>query len=131
MSSRWRAGKAALEFLYDEIVGFGGEATIVPLDVAEFDNLDRLGACIHERWKKLDILVGNAGLLGPLTPLPHVDPPQWSRLLDVNVTANWRLIRSMDVLLRASDAGRACSSPPARRIASSPIGAPTPSPRRR
>ncbi|HEY8064882.1 MAG TPA: SDR family NAD(P)-dependent oxidoreductase [Methylosinus sp.] len=100
-------GQGALEFLYDEIVGFGGEATIVPLDVAEFDNLDRLGACIHERWKKLDILVGNAGLLGPVTPLPHADPPQWSRLLDVNVTANWRLIRAMDVLLRASDAGRA------------------------
>ncbi|CAN2532149.1 putative+oxidoreductase+YciK [Methylocapsa aurea] len=100
-------GQGALEFLYDEIVGFGGEATIVPLDVAEFDNLDRLGACIHERWKKLDILVGNAGLLGPVTPLPHADSPQWSRLLDVNVTANWRLIRAMDVLLRASDAGRA------------------------
>lgn len=100
-------GQGALEFLYDEIVGFGGQATIVPLDLTEFDSLDRLGACIHERWKKLDILVGNAGLLGPLAPLPHVDPPQWSRLLDVNVTANWRLIRAMDVLLRASDAGRA------------------------
>ncbi|MBG0810947.1 SDR family NAD(P)-dependent oxidoreductase [Methylosinus sp. H3A] len=100
-------GQGPLEFLYDEIVGFGGEATIVPLDVTEFDNIDRLGACIHERWKKLDILVGNAGLLGPLTPLPHVDPPQWSRIFDVNVTANWRLIRAMDVLLRASDAGRA------------------------
>ncbi|PWB93651.1 SDR family NAD(P)-dependent oxidoreductase [Methylosinus sporium] len=100
-------GQGALEFLYDEIVGFGGQATIVPLDVTEFDNLDRLGACIHERWKKLDMLVGNAGLLGPVTPLPHVDPPQWSRLFDVNVTANWRLIRAMDVLLRASDAGRA------------------------
>lgn len=100
-------GQGALEFLYDEIVGFGGQATIVPLDVTEFDSLDRLGACIHERWKKLDILVGNAGMLGSLAPLPHVDPPQWSRLLDVNVTANWRLIRAMDVLLRASDAGRA------------------------
>ncbi|WP_166141943.1 SDR family NAD(P)-dependent oxidoreductase [Methylosinus sp. RM1] len=100
-------GQGALEFLYDEIVAFGGQATIVPLDVAEFDNLDRLGACIHERWKKLDILVGNAGLLGPVTPLAHVDPPQWSRLFDVNVTANWRLIRAMDVLLRSSDAGRA------------------------
>ncbi|WP_036291687.1 SDR family NAD(P)-dependent oxidoreductase [Methylosinus sp. PW1] len=100
-------GQGALEFLYDEITGFGGQATIVPLDVTEFDNLDRLGACIHERWKKLDILVGNAGLLGPVTPLAHVDPPQWSRLFDVNVTANWRLIRAMDVLLRSSDAGRA------------------------
>ncbi|WP_018266275.1 SDR family NAD(P)-dependent oxidoreductase [Methylosinus sp. LW4] len=100
-------GQGALEFLYDEITGFGGQATIVPLDVTEFDNLDRLGACIHERWKKLDILVGNAGLLGPVSPLAHVDPPQWSRLFDVNVTANWRLIRAMDVLLRSSDAGRA------------------------
>jgi NAD(P)-dependent dehydrogenase (short-subunit alcohol dehydrogenase family) len=99
-------GQGPLEFLYDEIVGFGGEATIVPLDVAEFDNLDRLGACIHERWKKLDILVGAAGVLGPLAPLPHVEPQQWARVLDVNVTANWRLVRSMDMLLRASDAGR-------------------------
>lgn len=99
-------GQGALEFLYDEIIGFGGEATIVPTDVADFDTLDRLGACIHERWKKLDILVGNAGLLGPLAPLPHVEPQQWARVLDVNVTANWRLVRSMDMLLRASDAGR-------------------------
>jgi NAD(P)-dependent dehydrogenase (short-subunit alcohol dehydrogenase family) len=95
-----------LEFLYDEICRAGGDATIVPLDLLDFDSIDRLGACIHERWKKIDILVGNAGVLGPVTPLAHVDPPQWTRVMEVNVTANWRLIRSLDPLLRASDAGR-------------------------
>ena len=68
--------------------------------------LDRLGAAIYERWKKLDIFIGNGGILGPLTPLAHVDPAQWDEVLAVNVTANWRLIRSLDLPLRASDAGR-------------------------
>jgi NAD(P)-dependent dehydrogenase (short-subunit alcohol dehydrogenase family) len=99
-------GQGALEFLYDEIIGFGGQATIVPADIADFDSLDRLGASIFDRWKKLDIFVGNAGVLGPLTPLAHADPAQWKKVLDVNLTANWRLIRSLDPLLRASDAGR-------------------------
>ena len=79
----------------------------MPLDLKDFDALDRLGAAIHERWGKLDILVGNAGMLGELTPLAHIDPPVWDEVMAVNVTANWRLIRSLDPLLRASDAGRA------------------------
>lgn len=99
--------QGGLEELDDEIRSFGQEATLVPCDIRDGTALDRLGLAIHERWKKLDILVGNAGILGPVTPLAHVDPPQWDDVLGVNVTANWRLIRSMDSLLRASDAGRA------------------------
>ena len=78
-----------------------------PLDLKDFDALDRLGAAIHERWGKLDILIGNAGILGKLSPLTHIDQPVWDEVMAVNVTANWRLIRSLDPLLRASDAGRA------------------------
>jgi NAD(P)-dependent dehydrogenase (short-subunit alcohol dehydrogenase family) len=98
--------QGALEELDDEIRRLGSEATLVPCDVKDYPALDRLGAAIYERWKKLDIFVGNAGILGPVTPLAHVDPKQWDDVFAVNVTANWRLIRSLDVLLRASDAGR-------------------------
>ncbi len=96
-----------LEELDDAIRARGGEATLVPLDITDFDALDRLGATIHERWGKLDILVGNAGVLGPISPLGHVDIKAFDEVFAVNVTANWRLIRSLDVLLKASDAGRA------------------------
>ena len=96
-----------LEEADDEVRKAGGTATLVPLDLKDFDALDRLGASIHERWGKLDILVGNAAMLGPLSPLGHLKPEAWSNLLDINVTANWRLIRSLDPLLRLSDAGRA------------------------
>jgi NAD(P)-dependent dehydrogenase (short-subunit alcohol dehydrogenase family) len=99
--------QGALEELDDELRAFGSEATLVPCDLRDSDALDRLGFAIHERWKKLDIFVANAGLLGPVTPLSHIDPPQWDQVMAVNVTANWRLIRSLDALLRASDAGRA------------------------
>lgn len=96
-----------LESLDDEIGALGGSATLVPLDLKDGPGIDRLGGAIAERWKRLDVLVGNAGLLGSLSPLPHVDPAVWDDLLAVNLTANWRLLRSMDTLLRASDAGRA------------------------
>ncbi len=98
--------QGALEELDDEIRRDGGEATLVPCDIKDMDALDRLGAAIYDRWNKLDILVGNAGLLGPLSPLSHVDPKAWADVMAVNVTANYRLIRSLDALLRASDAGR-------------------------
>ena len=98
--------QGALEELDDEIRALGGEATLVPCDLAEFDALDRLGAAIFERWGRLDALVGNAGILGPLSPLAHVDVKDWTRVMAVNVTANWRLIRSLDPLLRASESGR-------------------------
>ena len=99
--------QGALEELDDEIRALGGEATLVPCDLTDFDALDRLGLALHERWGKLDILVGNAGMLGTLSPLGHLDPKEWDRTFAVNVTANWRLIRSLDPLLRRSDAGRA------------------------
>lgn len=98
--------QGALEELDDEIRALGGEATLVPCDLADFDALDRLGAALFERWGRLDVLVGNAGVLGPLSPLAHVDVKDWTRVMAVNVTANWRLIRSLDPLLRASEAGR-------------------------
>ncbi len=98
--------QGALEELDDEIRRLGGEATLVPCDLKDSEALDRLGAALHERWGSLDILVANAGVLGPITPLSHVEPKQWDDILAVNVTANWRLIRSLDALLRASDAGR-------------------------
>lgn len=97
----------ALEEVDDEIQKIGGKATLVPLDLKDLDAIDRLGGMIYERWGKLDILVGNAGLLGILTPVNHIEPKEWDQVLAVNVTANYRLIRSMDPLLRRSDAGRA------------------------
>ncbi len=96
-----------LEEVDDAIQAAGGAATLVPLDLKEFEQIDRLGAALYERHGKLDILVGNAAQLGVLSPLGHIDPPVWEEVMAVNVTANWRLIRSMDPLLRAADAGRA------------------------
>ncbi|WP_106754190.1 SDR family NAD(P)-dependent oxidoreductase [Pannonibacter carbonis] len=96
-----------LEDLDDEIKGLGGSATLVPLDLMDYDGIDRLGAAIFERWGKLDMLVGNAGMLGGLSPLGHIDIKTFDKVMALNVTANWRLIRSLDPLLRQSDAGRA------------------------
>jgi len=95
-----------LEELDDEIKSVGGTATLVPLDLKDFEALDRLGASIFERWKKLDCFLGNAGVLGVLTLISHLQPKAFQELLDVNVTANYRLIRSLDPLLKFSDAGR-------------------------
>ena len=99
--------EGGLTELDDAIKAVGGSATLVPVDIKDFPAIDRLGAAIYERWKKLDILVGNAGVLGKITPVAHVDPRVWDEVMAVNVTANYRLIRSMDPLLRQSDAGRA------------------------
>jgi NAD(P)-dependent dehydrogenase (short-subunit alcohol dehydrogenase family) len=99
--------QGALEELDDAIRERGSTATLVPVNLKDFDALDRLGAAIHERWGKLDVLLGNAGILGELAPITHVDQPVWDEVMAVNVTANYRLIRSLDPLLRASDAGRA------------------------
>ena len=96
-----------LEELDDAIRAKGGGATLVPLDLKDYPAIDRLGAAIYERWGKLDMLFGNAGVLGVVTPLGHLEPEVWDDAVAVNVTANWRLIRSLDPLLRRSDAGRA------------------------
>ena len=95
-----------LEELDDAIRGLGGTATLVPLDLKDYAGIDRLGLALQERFGRLDALVGNAGILGPLSPLGHVEATAWDEVLAVNVTANWRLIRAMDPLLRRSDAGR-------------------------
>ena len=95
-----------LEELDDEIQDLGSSATLVPLDVKDGDAIDRLGAAIFERWGMLDGLIGNAGLLGTLSPLPHIAPDEFANVMATNVTANFRLLRSMDLLLRQAEAGR-------------------------
>ena len=100
--------QGALEELDDEIRQATGErATLVPLDLREGAGVDQLGGAIHQRWGKLDVMVGAAGLLGVTTPIGHLEPSVWDQVLAVNLTANYRLIRSMDPLLRAASAGRA------------------------
>lgn len=96
-----------LEELDDQIKAAGGSATLVPLDMKDMDGIARLALALHERYGRLDVMVGNAGILGPLSPLGHVEPKDWDSLMAVNVTANWQLIRTMDPLLKAAPAGRA------------------------
>lgn len=96
-----------LEATDDAIRSLGGQATLLPLDLTEFDKIDHTAAAIFERFGKLDILVGNAASLGTLGPMGHISPAKWQKTLDLNLTANWRLIRAFDPLLRRSEAGRA------------------------
>ena len=96
-----------LEELDDAIKAAGGTATLVPLDLKDYDGIDRLGLTLHERYGKLDVLVANAGILGSLSPLSHVEPKVFDDVMAINVTTNYRLIRSLDPLLQKSDAGRA------------------------
>jgi len=97
----------ALEDMDDAIREIGSETTLVPMNLSDHDAIDRLGGHVAEKWGKLDILIGNAGALGAITPLGHIKPKDWDMLMAVNVTANYRLIRSFDALLRAADAARA------------------------
>jgi len=100
--------QGALEELDDEIRAAGGNAaTLLPLDLRDFDKIDQMGAAIHQRFGRLDVLVGNAAVLGRLSPMGHFEPKGWDEVMAVNLTANWRLIRSLDPLLRLSEAGRA------------------------
>ena len=96
-----------LEEVDDEIRAAGGTATLVTLDLRKPDKVDALGPTLYQRWGKLDILVANAGVLGPISPLPHITADAWNEVIDVNLTANWRLIRSLDPLLRRAEAARA------------------------
>lgn len=93
----------ALEALDDEVTKLGGSATLVPLDLNEMDKIDALGASIFERWGKLDAFIANAGMLGPLMPVGHLPPDQFEKVQRLNVTANYRLIRSLDPLLHKAE----------------------------
>lgn len=95
-----------LEELDDEIKAAGGTATLVPLDITDFDGIDRLAAAVRERYGKLDVMIGNAGVLSALSPLDHVSAFDWDSAFKVNVTANWRLVKAFLDLVKASDAGR-------------------------
>src|SRR5919206_4405284 len=92
--------QGGLEELDDEIRSVGASATLAPFDLTDFEAIDRLGQAVYERWGRLDVLVGNAGVLGPLSPLGHVPPEAWNEVMAVNVTANWRLIPPPRPLLR-------------------------------
>jgi NAD(P)-dependent dehydrogenase (short-subunit alcohol dehydrogenase family) len=96
-----------LETLDDEIQALGGQATLLQLDLRKGDRIDQLGPTLFQRWEKLDILIANAGILGPLSPLGHTTEDGFLATIDVNLNANWRLIRTLDPLLKRSDAGRA------------------------
>jgi len=99
--------QGGLEDLDDAIRKAGGETTLVPMDFRQPDGVDQLGEAIYKRWGRLDGLFANAGLLGEMAPVPHIDPKTFTDTMTVNVTANFRLIRSLDPLLRKSSSGRA------------------------
>jgi len=96
-----------LEELDDRIKAAGSTATLVPLDMKDTDGIGRLAAALKDRYRRLDVLVGNAGILTTPSPLGHIEQKQWDDVMAVNVAANWHLIRACDDLLKASDAGRA------------------------
>jgi NAD(P)-dependent dehydrogenase (short-subunit alcohol dehydrogenase family) len=99
--------QAGLEELDDDIRNAGGSATLVPLNLTDYDGIARLAAALHERHGRLNILVGNAGIAGPSSPLGHIELKSWNDVMAINVSANFQLIRCMEPLLRKSDAGRA------------------------
>src|SRR5271170_3616848 len=96
-----------LEELDDAVRAAGSSATLVPLDMRDSAGVYRLAGALNERYQKLDVLVGNAAVAGPRSPLDHVEPQAWAEVIAVNLTANWHLIRAMDALLKRSKAGRA------------------------
>ncbi len=98
--------QTALEEIDDAIKESGGKATLIPLNLTDGKRIDALGPTLYERFGRLDILVGNAAILGRLSPLTHIPSEHWERVITTNLTANWRLIRTLDPLLRRSDAGR-------------------------
>ncbi len=99
--------QGSLEALDDEIIALGASATLVPMKLEDFSAIDRLGAAIFERFGKLDALIGNAGMLGTLSPVAHLSPKEVEKVMAVNFTANYRLIRSFDLPLREAKNGRA------------------------
>jgi len=98
--------QGGLEETDDRVRAAGGSASLVPLDLTQFAEIDRMAAAVAQRFGRLDILVGNAGMLPPLTPVGDLSPKDWQAAFDLNVTANWRLIRAFHEGLRRSEAGR-------------------------
>ncbi len=98
--------KGALEELDDEMKALGAQISLLRLDLRDGGQIDKLGPTLYERWQRLDIFIGNAGILGPITPLGHVSESDWTETFAINVTANWRLLRTLDPVLRLSKAGR-------------------------
>jgi NAD(P)-dependent dehydrogenase (short-subunit alcohol dehydrogenase family) len=98
--------QGALEEVDDQIRAAGGKATLIPMNLAKLDDVDKLGPSIYEKFGQLDILIGNAAMLGPLSPVHHISPKDWDKAFTVNVMANIRLVRTLDPMLRASEAGR-------------------------
>ena len=95
-----------LEELDDEIRAMGGAATLIPMDLVDGNAVEQLAGILEQRFDAIDILIGNAAILGELAPLPDIDPEIWQQVLDLNITVNWRLIRALDPLLRKSDGAR-------------------------
>jgi len=99
--------QGALEDLDDEIKALTGEgATLVPLDITRGDDIDQLGGHIHQRWGRLDIMLHAAAQLGDMTPASHLEPKVWDKVVEANLTAPFRLIRSLEPLFRQSKAAR-------------------------
>ena len=97
----------ALEEIDDAARACGSSATLVPLDMRDYAGIYRLASELNQRYERLDVMVGNAGVVGQRSPLDHIDPQNWDEVMAVNVTANWHLVRAMDALLKRSPAGRA------------------------
>jgi len=97
----------ALEEIDDQVRAAGSTATLVPMDLTQFDQLDQMAGALHQRFGRLDILIGNAATLGTIGPMGHMEPKTYQAVMDLNVTANWRLIRAFETMLRAAPAGRA------------------------
>lgn len=95
-----------LEELDDRIQAVGGKATLLPMDLLRLEDVDKIGPTVVERFGGLDILIGNAGILGPLSPVGHVKPQDWEKVFKINFMANVRLVRTLDPVLHAAKAGR-------------------------
>lgn len=99
--------KAGLEETDDAVKAAGGTATLVQTDLSDAANIEALAGQVSQRFSKLDILVGNAGMLGDLTPIAHLEPEVWDKVMNINLTANFQLIRCFDLLLKAAEQPRA------------------------
>jgi NAD(P)-dependent dehydrogenase (short-subunit alcohol dehydrogenase family) len=99
--------QGALEEVDDAIHAAGGQSTVFPFDLSEVKKISAIGGAIADKFRRLDIFVGNAAMLGSLSPVAHSDPKVFDETFRVNFFANYHLLRTLDPLLRGSDAGRA------------------------